>query len=122
MKLITRSAIALVFLIGFAMPLLAQNPDVAIRINKPAKNCFSVTLKNLRTNVVSLSAAEMMIFDQKSCKRVCVARVPINKRLLACQSLDFRICCDGALPATYICYVQVHQSNGSRNEEWFFRP
>jgi len=120
MKLITRSAIAVVFLIGFATPLLAQRPDVAIRINKPAGKCFPVTVKNLRTNVVSVSAAVMRIFD-KNCKQVCVAKVPVNKRLLPCQSLDFRICCEGALPASYICYVLVVHSNG-RNEEWFFRP
>jgi hypothetical protein len=122
MKLITRSTIALVFLLGLAAPLLAQNPDVAVRINKPARNCFPVTVKNLRPNVVSLSSAEMTIFDQKSCKRVCVAKVAIDKRLVPCATLDFRICCEKPLPRAYICYVRVHQSNGTVNEEWFFQP
>ena len=120
MKLITRSTIAVLFLIGFAMPVLAQNPDVAIRM-KPAGNCFSVNLKNLRTNIVTVNAAVMTVFDQATCKRTCTAKVSINKRLTPCRTLDFRICCDGALPAKYICYVRVLHSSGS-NEGWFFRP
>jgi hypothetical protein len=120
MKLITRSTIAALFLIGFAMPVLAQNPDVAIRI-KPVGNCFSVNLKNLRTNVVAVNTADLMVFDQVTCKRVCHARVPISKRLTPCQTLDFRICCDSHLPARYICHVQVFHSSGS-NEGWFFNP
>ena len=121
MKLIIRSAIALVFLIALAKPMLAQNPDVAIRIKGPAKNCFLVTLKNLRTGVIGVTVADMTIFDQKSCKRVCLARAPINKKFESCQTLEFRICCDKALPAAYICYVRVHHNFGM-NEEWFFQP
>lgn len=120
MKLITRSTIAALFLIGFAMPVLAQNPDVAIRI-RPVGNCFSVNLKNLRTNVVTVKEAVMTVFDQATCKRVCVAKAGIDKRLTPCKTLDFRICCDGALPAKYICNVRVLHSSGS-NEGWFFRP
>ena len=119
MKLITRSAIV-VFLIAFATPLLAQNLDVAIRINKPAGKCFPVTVKNLRTNVVSPYAALMTIYD-KNCKRVCVAKVPVNKKVSPCQSLDFRICCEEALPASYICRVQFFYTGG-KNEQWFYRP
>lgn len=120
MKLITRSMIAALFLIGFAMPVLAQNPDVAIRI-KPVENCFSVNLKNLRTNVITVQTADLMVFDQETCKRVCHTRVAPNKRFAACQTLDFRICCDSPLPARYICRVRVNHTNGF-NEAWFFRP
>ncbi len=120
MKLITRSTITLLFLIGFAMPVLAQNPDVAIRM-KPAGNCFSFNVKNLRTNIVTVNTAEMMIFDQVTCKRTCGARVEVKKRLTPCKTLDFRICCHEALPAKYICYVRVNHSSG-RNESWFFKP
>lgn len=120
MKLITRSTIAALFLIGFAMPVLAQNPDVAIRI-KPVENCFSVNLKNLRTNVITVQTADLMVFDQVTCKRVCHSRVAPNKRFAACQTLDFRICCDSPLPARYICRVRVNHTNGF-NEAWFFRP
>lgn len=101
-------------------PLRAQNPDVAIRI-RPAKNCFSITLKNLRTSAVAVSVADMTVFDQKSCKRVCVAKVPLDKKFAPCQTLDFRICCEKPLPPSYICYVRVHHNFGI-NEEWFFQP
>ncbi len=120
MKLITRSAIVFAFLIALATPLRAQNPDVAIRI-RPAKNCFSITLKNLRTSAVAVSVADMTVFDQKSCKRVCVAKVPLDKKFAPCQTLDFRICCEKPLPPSYICYVRVHHNFGI-NEEWFFQP
>jgi hypothetical protein len=120
MKLITRSTIAALFLLGFAMPVLAQNPDVAIRL-KPVGNCFSVNLKNLRTNVINVQTADLMVFDQVTCKRVCHARVAPNKRFAACQTLDFRICCDSPFPAKYIARVRVNHSSGF-NEAWFFRP
>jgi hypothetical protein len=120
MKLITRSTIAALFLLGFAMPVLAQNPDVAIRI-KPVGNCFSVNLKNLRPNVVNVQTADLMVFDQVTCKRVCHARVAPNKRFAACQTLDFRICCDSPFPAKYIARVRVNHSSGF-NEAWFFGP
>jgi hypothetical protein len=120
MKLITRSTIAVLFLIGCAMPVLAQKPDVAIRM-KPAGNCFLVSLKNLRTNIVTVNAAVMTVFDPATCKQVCVGKARIEKRLTPCKTLDFRICCDGALPAKYICNVRVFHSSGS-NEAWFFRP
>jgi len=120
MKLISRSTITLLFLIGLAIPVLAQNPDVAIRM-KPVGKCFSVNLKNLRPNIVTVKAAEMIIFDQMTCKRACTAKVAIEKRLTPCTTLDFRICCDGVLPARYICNVRVFHSNG-RNEAWFFKP
>jgi hypothetical protein len=47
--------------------------------------------------------------------------VPLTKKLHPCESMDFRICCEGELPANYICHVQVIHNNG-RNEQWFFRP
>lgn len=121
MKLITRSAIALVFLIGLATPLLAQNPDVAIRIKKPLKGCFPVTLTNLRGATVLIQSADLRVFDQKTCKLVCESREKLQKKLAPCKTLSFRICCDKSLPSDYICYVRVTHSNGM-NEEWFFQP
>ena len=119
MKLITRSAIALVFLVGLATPLLA-NPNVAVRIRPVAPNCFLVQLTNLQGAPVAIQHANVQIFDE-NCKRTCISRRVINQRVDVCKTFDFRICCPGRLPARYICYVQVFHANG-RNEGWFFRP
>ena len=123
MKLITRPTIALVFLIGLATPLLAASPDVAVCI-KPAHNCFSVTLKNLHNSVVNLTAADMTIFDQKSCKQVCATKVKIGKPLDACGTTALTICCNvKPLPLQYIVYVRVHHNvNALVNEGWLCVP
>lgn len=123
MKLIIRFAFALVFLLGLAKPLLAAaNPDVSVCIT-PVQNCFSVTLKNLYSSPVSVSGADMTIFDPKSCKPVCVSKAGIEKKLDKCGTLTFRICCAKPLPPSYICYVRVYHSLGSVtvNEGWFCR-
>lgn len=122
MKLITRSAFALVVLIGLATSLQAQAPDVAVRVRPPVGKCFPVQLKNLRNAPVTINAAILSVFDQ-NCRRVCLARTVISKRVDVCKTLDFRICCPGPLPLppTYTAYVQVIHSSG-RNEGWFFRP
>jgi hypothetical protein len=121
MKLITRSTIALVFLIGLAMPLLAQGPNVAVRISKPSRSCFPVTLQNLRTTPVKVQAAYISIFDQSNCKLTCEFKMALEKKLDPCKPLAFRICCEKPLPAKYICYVRVVHNLGN-NEEWFFAP
>jgi hypothetical protein len=122
MKLITRSAFALVVLIGLATSLQAQAPDVAVRVRPPVGNCFPVQLKNLRTAPVTINSAILSVFDQ-NCKRVCLARTLINRRIDVCKTLDFRLCCGGGqqLPRGYIAYVRVFHSNG-RNEAWFHAP
>ena len=121
MKLITRSIIALMFLLAFATPLVAQNPNVSVRV-EPNKNCVKVTLKNLRPTSVSVSYVELWIFDEKTCKRVCITRKVLNKKLGACQTMDLEICCDTLPDASgYIYYVRVHHSMGT-NEGWAFAP
>lgn len=121
MKLITRSTIVLVFLIGLATPLLAQSPNVAVRINSPRQSCFPVTVKNLQTSTIKLQAAYVSIFDQSTCKLTCEFKITLEKRLTPCKTLDFKICCQKPLPPKYICYVRVAHNLGS-NEAWFFRP
>ncbi|HXM33235.1 MAG TPA: hypothetical protein VN921_06235 [Chthoniobacterales bacterium] len=123
MKLITRSTIALVFLIGLATPLLAQNPNLAIHIAPPPtpKTCFPVTIKNLRATPIVCNSAYVVIFDQSNCKRVCEFKMSLPKNLAPCQSATFTICCAKPLPPTWIVYVAVHHNFGM-NEEWLFRP
>ena len=121
MKLITRSTIALVFLVGLATPLLAQTPAVSVRINSPTRSCFPVTVKNLQSSTVKLQAAYVSIFDQSTCKLTCDFKITLEKRVTPCKTLDFKICCEKPLPPKYICYVRVVHNSGS-NEAWYFRP
>lgn len=117
MKLITRSALALVFLLGLATPLLAVNPDVAVRISPPSGTCFTVSLKNLGP-LTNISLADLSVYDAKTCKRVCFSEMKIGKGLKPCGTLTFKICCKAHLVG-YVCRVRVHHSNGI-NEEWYY--
>lgn len=121
MKLMIRSTLALACLIAFATPLLAQGPYVAVRIGKPSQSCFPVMLKNLRTTPVKFQTAYITIFDQSTCKVSCEFKMPLEKKLDPCKTLEFRMCCQKPLPAKYICYVRVFHNLGS-NEQWFFAP
>jgi hypothetical protein len=116
MKLITRSAIALVFLLGLATPLLAI-PYVEVRISPPSGTCFTVTLKNLGAPV-NVQSADLMVFD-KMCKRVCTSQINLgNQKLETCQTMSFRICCEKARFLATICRVRVHHTGGI-NEQWY---
>ena len=78
------------------------------------------TLKNLRPMTIAVSYVELWIYDAKTCKRICVTRKVINKRLEPCQTMDFDLCCAQVPPASgYIYYVRVHHSLGI-NEAWAF--
>src|SRR5216684_5106036 len=121
LKLINRSIIAVIFLLAFATPLLAQNPNVAMRVDAK-KNCVRVNLKNLRPTTIGVSYIELWIYDAKSCKRICVTRQVINKKIDSCQILNFELCCPNLPSASgYIYYVRVHHSAGV-NEEWASAP
>jgi hypothetical protein len=114
-----RSMIAALFLLTFAVPLCAQNPNVAIHI-EPDKACVKGTLKNLRPSTIAVPYVELWIYDAKTCQRICVTRKVINKRIEPCQTMDFDLCCANLPPASgYIYYVRVHHSAGI-NEEWAF--
>jgi hypothetical protein len=119
MKKIFRPVGALLILSAFALPLRAQNPNIAIHID-PSKECVKGTLKNLRPTTIAVSYIELWIYDAKTCARICVTRKVINKRIEPCQTMDFDLCCSN-LPAAsgYIYYVRVHHSAGI-NEEWAF--
>ena len=92
MKIISRSVIALLFLIVCAAPLLAQNPNVAVRVAADNK-CVKIHLKNLRPATINVSLVELWIFDDATCRRICATRKVINKKIKACDTLDLDICC-----------------------------
>jgi hypothetical protein len=126
MKLLVRSTIGFLFLLALAMPSLAQNPNLAIKIGPPPtpQACFPVTIKNVRATPINTTAAYLYVFDQKTCKRVCEFKISFPKTLAPCQSASFKICCQksaGPLPPTWIAYVRVHYAGGW-NEQWLWRP
>jgi hypothetical protein len=124
MKKILRVASLLLFLLAFAAPLSAQNPNVAIRIDASTgagQYCVKGSLKNLTPASIGVSYIELWIYDAKTCKRICVTRKVINQKIKSCDMLDFDLCCKSpsgsTVPAIY--YVRVHHSSGI-NEEWAF--
>jgi hypothetical protein len=121
MKLVNRSAIALLFLTVLAVPALSQN--LAVRINPPpVPGCFPVTIKNLRSTPLNCTSAVMLVIDQSNCKTVCKFGMNVNQTLGPCQSFSFKMCCTNPpLPPKYIIYVRVAHALGY-NEQWFYRP
>lgn len=113
--------IAVLFLLAFTAPLFAQNPNVAIHVDTD-KGCVKGTLKNLRAATLTVSYVELWIYDAKTCKRICVTRKVINKKIDPCRTLDFDLCCPNLPSASgYIYYVRVHHSAGM-NEQWASAP
>jgi hypothetical protein len=124
MKKTSRVASLLLFLLAFAAPLSAQNPNVAIRIEARAsagEYCVRGSLKNLTPTTIGVSYVELWIYDAKTCKRICVTRKVINQKIKSCDMLDFDLCCKNPSPSLVpaIYYVRVHHSSGM-NEEWAF--
>ena len=119
-----RPLIASLFLLAFTMPLFAQNPNVAIRLEAgtgAGDYCVKGTLTNLRTININVSYIELWIYDAKTCRRVCVTRKVINQKIRPCDVLSFDLCCKNPSPSFVpaIYYVRVHHSAGI-NEEWAF--
>src|SRR5712692_1015653 len=108
----------------FAIPLSAQNPNLAIRLDAGTGGggyCVKGYFKNLRPIPMAVSYVELWIYDAKTCKRICVTRKVINQKIKSCDTLDFDLCCKNPSPAfvAAIYYVRVHHSAGV-NEEWPF--
>ena len=120
MKRIFRPMFAFLFLLAFTLPQFAQNPNVAIRLDA-GKFCVKGTLKNLRTTTIGVTYIELWVFEAKTCKRVCVGRKVINKKIKPCDTMDFDLCCSHPPPAVVdgIYYFRVHHSAGI-NEAWAF--
>ena len=124
MKVLFRPLSAALLLLAFALPLCAQNPNVAIRFEAShgaGEYCAKGSLKNLRPAALAISYIELWIYDAKTCKRICVTRKVINQKIKSCDILDFELCCKNPSPTFVpaIYYVRVHHSAGM-NEEWAF--
>ena len=122
MKILFRPVSVALLLLALAVPLCAQNPNVAIGFEAghgTGEYCAKGWLKNLRPTMIAVSYIELWIYDAKTCKRVCVTRKVINQRIEPCDTLDFELCCKNPSHAFVdaIYYVRVHHSAGV-NEAW----
>ena len=121
MRFLTRLFITLVFLLVFAAPLRAQNPNVAVHVNvdKGKRECVEVLLQNLRAMPVKILVVELWVYDTGLCRRVCVARKIINQTLAACKTTTLEICCPARISDArrHTYYVRVRHSAGT-NEGW----
>lgn len=122
MKLITRSFLALLFVLALSAASRAQTPKVAVRLDAH-KECVKIELKNLTTATIGVTYIELWVFDGKTCRRICATRKVINKAIKACDTLkEIELCCKDLPNASeYIYYVRVHHSGGI-NEAWAFAP
>ena len=111
-KLIIRSVIAVLFLTALTLPALAQSPKLAIKISPASDKCFPLTIKNLQSTPLTVSAAYLVVFNQEDCKKTCDSKVAVNKTLKPCELFRFRICCSGTFPPKYIAYVKVFYAGG----------
>src|SRR5260370_14414888 len=94
MKIFFRPLAAALLLAAFAVPLSAQNPNVAIRFeagHQPGQYCAKGSLKNLRPTTIAVSYIELWIYDAKTCKRVCVTRKALNTKIKSCDTLNFAL-------------------------------
>jgi hypothetical protein len=125
MKLMACSLTMLLLLLGFAKPVLAQNP--ALRMTQePHKECVKSILKNLNTaSALAVTFVELSVFDQNTCQKLCVFKKAINTTIHPCQSITRVICCPHTLPSAhgYIYWLRVHGTAGAfLTEDWLFVP
>jgi hypothetical protein len=124
-KLIARSLMMSLLLVGLATQVLAQNPAVRMTPG-PTKECVKALLKNLIPGPpLVVTVVELAVFDQKTCKRLCAFRRVINQKIEPCQSISLAICCPHTLPAAsgYIYWLRVRGTGTSLlTEDWLFTP
>ncbi|MEK6300789.1 MAG: hypothetical protein AABO41_08720 [Acidobacteriota bacterium] len=122
MKTITRSLVGLILLIGLAVSAQAQNPAVKMKAGPPPE-LISYSLQNLGAATITINTAVLMVFDAKTCKRLCVSRNSVNKRITKCKTLDGQIRCPQPLPQAsgYIYYLKILHSGG-QTENWLYVP
>ncbi|HYV04158.1 MAG TPA: hypothetical protein VFB82_06225 [Blastocatellia bacterium] len=122
MRTITRTLAGLVLFLGLAGSVQAQNPAVKMKAGPPPE-LISYTLQNLGAGTITVNAAVLMVFDAKTCKRLCVSRSSVNKRIIKCNTLDGQIRCPQTLPQAsgYIYYLKILHSGG-QTENWLYVP
>lgn len=117
MKTIIRSITLIGFLLLVASPLFAQTPKIAIRY-EIGNECVKGGLVNITSATILVKYVELWVYDQKTCKRICISRKVINQKIGRCDSLPFDLCCKEFTKADgFIYYVRVTHSGGV-NEQW----
>ena len=122
MKRITRPLAGLMLLIALSVSAQAQNPAVKMKAGPPPE-LISYTLQNLGAAPIMVNTVVLMVFDAKTCKRLCASRSPVHKKVLKCATLEGQIRCPAPLPPGngYIYYLKVLHSGG-QTENWLYVP
>jgi hypothetical protein len=121
---LARPLAMLLLLIGFANPVVAQNPAVRMAQGHQ-KQCVNVTVKNLIAAPLTVTLVELSIFEQNTCVRRCVLKKSVHWTIHSCASINQSICCQHPLPAVpggYIYWLRLHGSSGVLTEDWLFAP
>lgn len=122
MKTITRPLVGLILLIGLAVSAQAQNPAVRMSAGPPGSVTYS--LKNLGV-IIAIGSVELVVFDAKTCKKLCSTKSTVNKKIAVCQTLEGQIRCPQPLPPAsgYIYFLRVRNTGGVLlTENWLFVP
>jgi hypothetical protein len=122
MKTIARPLVGLMLLIGLSVPAQAQNPAVRMTAGPPGSVTYS--LKNLGA-AIAVGTVELVVFDAKTCKKLCATKSAVNKKIAICQILEGQIRCPQPPPpaAGYIYFLRVRNTGGVLlTENWLFVP
>ncbi len=79
-----------------AMPLSAQNPKVAIKLEAGTgvgEYCVKGSRKNLTPAPIAVTYIELWTYHAKTCKRICVTRKVIKNKVKSCDRRGFDLCC-----------------------------
>ena len=122
MKPITRTLVGLILLIGLAVAAQAQNPAVRMKAGAPPE-LISYNLQNLAVSTILVKGVVLTVFDAKTCKRLCVSKSQVNKKIAKCSTLDGQIRCAHPLPQAsgYIYHLKVLH-NAGQTENWLYVP
>ena len=122
MKTITRLLVGLMLLIGLTVSAQAQNPAVRMKAGPPPE-LINYSLQNLGAATIGVNTVLLQVFDAQTCKKLCVSKSAVNKKIAKCKILEGQIRCPQPLPpaAGYIYYLKVFWSGGV-TENWLYVP
>ena len=124
MKTISRPLVALMLLIWLSFPAQAQNPAVRMKAGPPIE-LITYTLQNLSAAAIFVSTVELRIFDQGTCKQLCVSVSQVNQSIGSCKTLERQIRCSAPPPPApkgYIYNLRVKRSGVLLSECWLYVP
>lgn len=111
-------------LIWLSFPAQAQNPAVRMKAGPPPE-LITYTLQNLSGAAILVSTVELQVFDQKTCKRLCVSTNQVNQSIGPCKTLERQVRCAAPLPPApngYIYFLRFRRGGVLLTESWLYVP